>query len=202
MTGPDFRSHLARQLSFLERSCAAFDAGFHDEAIRIATVVRVLIHQTKNSTSLLKHLNATTINLLSTCEPTTPNTLLAKGMGTLSYSSEGGWSYFPSLGDGPIKELIPVSKWWDQEVMVHHPVRLTRRKIVLSAANQDGGAHIDEKLSAEYEALTKAGFAGVVSHTGPAGTTTKSLEGSHFVCLRQMGYELLHSPALLARVGG
>lgn len=202
MTAPDFKSHLDRQLSFLARSCGAFDEGYHDEAIRIATVVRVLVHQTKNSTSLLKHLNATTIDLLNTCAPIDKNTIIANGMGTLQLSTDDGWSYFPTLGDGLVNTFVPVSKWWDQEIMVRHPIRLTRRKVVLAAANQDGGAHVDEQLNADYEALKTAGFAGMVTHTGLAGTTVTQLEGSHYVCLRQIGYELLNSHALLARSAG
>lgn len=197
-----FRQHLRRQLAFLIRSCGGFDAGFHDEAIRIATSARVLVHQTKQSTSLLKHLNATTIKLLSTCETVGPETVVYKGMGLLTFSGVSGWTYLPTLGTGPVKQYLPVSKWWDQEVMVHHPVRLTRRKIVLAAANQDGGAHVDSKLDAEYETLKSTGFAGSVSFTNLNGTTTTPLERSHFVCLRQIGYELLNSPELHACTGG
>ena len=161
----DFKAQLRRQLQFLHASSAAFDAGFHDEAIRIATVIRVLIHQTKSSTSLLKHLNATTINLLSTCEGATDRTLMYIGMGTVQVSGDGTHKYFPSLGDVPVTTLVPVSKWWDQVVFVEGPSRLSRKKIVLSAANQDGGAHVDDKLNAEYQALTSDGFAGHVLHT-------------------------------------
>lgn len=63
-----FRNHLSKQLGFLGRSCEAYDAGYIDEAVRIATVIRVLVHDTNRSNSLLKHLGATTINLLSTTE--------------------------------------------------------------------------------------------------------------------------------------
>lgn len=196
MSTPDFRLHLQRQLAFLIRSCVAFDQGLNIEAIRIATVARVLLHQTKRSTSLLKHLNGTTIDLLSTCPPMGPSTLIGQGMGILQCSGEGGWKYLPTLGNGPFQQFIPASKWWDQDVMVQHPVRLSRRKIVLAAANQDGGTHVDEVLDPEYEALSTTGFAGSVTHSDPSGTTTRELEGSHFLCLRQIGYELLHSPAL------
>lgn len=202
MGNTDFKAHLARQLAFLQRSCDSFDAGFHDEAIRIATVIRVLVHQTKSSTSLLKHLNATTINLLSTVPPTNPNMVMSMGMGTIRLSTDGTFSYFPSLGDCPIKELIPVSQWWGQEVMVMNPVRLTRRKIVLDAANQDGGAHVDKKLNSDYEALTMPGFAGSIHSHGSSGTKEVPLEGSHYVCLRQCGYELLNSAELLSKTNG
>jgi hypothetical protein len=50
----DFRAHLKRQLGYLERSCASYDSGYKDEAIRIATIIRVLMHNTGATTSLLK----------------------------------------------------------------------------------------------------------------------------------------------------
>jgi hypothetical protein len=52
----DFELQLDRQLGFLRRSCAAFDGGAFDEAVRIALTIRVLVHDTKQSTSLLTHL--------------------------------------------------------------------------------------------------------------------------------------------------
>ena len=51
-----YDDQLQTQVRFLERSCRAFDAGEHDEAIRIATILRVLLHDTEKSTSLLTHL--------------------------------------------------------------------------------------------------------------------------------------------------
>ena len=198
MTTLDFKAQLRRQLQFLRASAAAFDGGFHDEAIRIAVTIRVLVHQTKSSTSLLKHLNATTINLLSTCEGATEKTLMYMGMGTVQVGSDGTHKHFPSLGDVPVQGMVPVSKWWDQIVFVDGATRLTRKLIVLSAANQDGGAHVDEKLNADYQALLSDGFAGTVFHTTDGQTIAQPITGAHFVALRQMAYELLHSPALVA----
>lgn len=197
MPQPDFAAHLRKQLGFLARSCQAFDAGNHDEAIRIATVVRVLIHQTKNCTSLLKHLGATTINLLTTSKGATPNTLMLFSMGTIAIQGDGRNDYSPTLDDSPYKDFVPVSKWWDQIVLVQNNMRLSRRKIVLGAADQDGGAHVDAKLNAEYYALTQAGFVGSVSNFSNTKHSAHPLENTHFVCLRQIGYELLNSPELL-----
>ena len=202
MTTVDFEAHLKRQIGFLNRSCAAFDAGQIDEAIRIATAVRVIVHQTKNSTSLLKHLNATTINLLSTAQGADPGTLFSMNMGTISIGSDGTSSYYPSLGEGIHKELIPVSKWWDQVIVVSHPVRLSRRKIVLSAANQDGGAHVDAVLESDYEEMKDEGFMNISASKSDGSSTSHKLENTHLVCLRQMGYELLNSPQLVKLAGG
>lgn len=192
MSTINFQEHLAKQLGFLERSCASFDSGSHDEAIRIATVIRVLIHQTKASTSLLKHLNATTINFLSTCEGAGLKSLIYMGMGVVSMHADGTTTYKPNLSDSPFTTFIPVSKWWDTFVFISGATRLSRKKIVLSAANQDGGAHVDHSLDTAYEELKAAGFAGSVYYNNGNSTTETKLEGAHLIALRQMGYELLN----------
>lgn len=47
---------MAEQLENLDASCDGFDAGRRAEAKRLAVSVRVICHQTPNSTSLLRHL--------------------------------------------------------------------------------------------------------------------------------------------------
>ena len=70
---------------------------------------------------------------------------------------------------------------------------LTRRVIILTAANQDGGAHVDSTLTPVYEALAADGVAGTyvariadIEHRG-------NVENAHFVSLRQMAYEVLRN---------
>ncbi len=53
----EFTEQLKRHLGFLERSCAAYDSGHQEEALRIAVSLRVLFHDTQHSSvSLLSHL--------------------------------------------------------------------------------------------------------------------------------------------------
>lgn len=52
----DFAAHLSDQLAFLRTSAAAFNAGQVRDAKRIAVAVRVLVHDTRSSTSLVSHL--------------------------------------------------------------------------------------------------------------------------------------------------
>jgi hypothetical protein len=194
----DFRTHLRRQLTFLARSCEAYDGGATDEAIRMATIIRVLVHNTKASTSLLKHLNATTINLLSTTQGAPPDAVMYFGLGTIQLGN-GGSKYFASLDLNSTENLIPVSQWWDQIVFVLGPqTRLSRRKIVLSAANQDGGAHVDAKLSKEYEALSTDGVIGYFTYTKGDKSVQQPITEAHFVAIRQMAHEILSSHELNA----
>jgi hypothetical protein len=48
--------HLSEQLSFLYRSCQSYDAGVDAGAKRIASTLRLLLHDTTNSTSPLTNL--------------------------------------------------------------------------------------------------------------------------------------------------
>jgi len=50
------KEQLLRQVKFLNSSAKLFDAGDHDEANRLATTLRVLLHDTENSKSLLGQL--------------------------------------------------------------------------------------------------------------------------------------------------
>jgi low affinity Fe/Cu permease len=197
----EFQAHLKRQLEFMYRSCESYDAGFCDEAIRIATCARVLLHQTNSSTSLLKHLNGTTINLLTTCSPIPPGTMFSLGMGVLQ-TSEQGLKYVPALGNRSDGAFVPFSKWWAQTVMVANSMSMTRRKVVLNAANRDGGAHVDPKLDEDYRALSQPGFMDTIFVGNETESHEKPIEGSHLLCLRQIGYELLHSPQLTALLDG
>ncbi len=52
----ELQAHLAEQLQFLEASADAFDRGFRGEAKRMAATIRILVHQTHRSHSLLGQL--------------------------------------------------------------------------------------------------------------------------------------------------
>src|SRR5215212_4213829 len=79
-----FRDQLKRNVGFIRRSCELYDQGHKEEAIRIATALRVLLHDTRRSVSLLKHLKVKGITKLnSSCDP--PEDVIAyHGMGRVT----------------------------------------------------------------------------------------------------------------------
>ena len=116
------------------------------------------------------------------------------GMG--SFEMGAALRYMPKLGDGPTARLLPADAWWCEIVFVLDPETLLARKnIALDAADKHGGAHVDASLTPEYERLISSHALG--SWHSPDGTTSP-IGGHHYVALRQMGYEILHSPALAA----
>src|SRR6185295_10205561 len=130
----NLRQYLLQQLQFIENSCAAFDRGQPEEAIRIATAARVLFHNTGRSTSLLAHLGAQNIRLLSTIAPMPQFQLDATGFMEAMLGIPG---FQPLLGRGGDKVNVPVSQWWEQVVsIVANGVNIRRCNIVLDGANK------------------------------------------------------------------
>jgi hypothetical protein len=199
-----FRKQLKQQITFIERSCAAYDESNQDEATRIATVVRILIHNTARSMSLLSHLKSRDIQLLSTSMDIVAHfdnhdwfkkgelPMFFDGMNMLANGK-----HHPKLGDGGVKEFRPVESWWLQPVIILERHPYTRRDIVLNVADKDGGAHVDAALTPEYENLIAAGSLGELVELTDAGVTVTPIPDAHFSALRQIGFELLNSEQLL-----
>jgi hypothetical protein len=74
-------------------------------------------------------------------------------------------------------------------VIVIEGKHISRRALILAAANKDGGAHVDSILPPEYESL-KNGF-------WTDDDTGQLISSHHALCLRQLGFELLNSPELV-----
>jgi len=70
------------------------------------------------------------------------------------------------------------------------------------AANNDGGAHVDDKLEPLYESLSQDGALGTFEAFDEIlNTLTKSdIANAHHVALRQMAHEVLHSPDFISLV--
>jgi hypothetical protein len=93
---------------------------------------------------------------------------------------------------------LTVPEWWSQVVYVYGPVEATRKSLVLGAANKDGGAHVDTKLTKEYESLMMGGLRGWFHYSPTSDGRFQPAMNEHFLYIRQMGFELLNSPELLA----
>lgn len=221
-----FRESLADQLRFLKTSCERYDQGDKREAVRIATALRVIFHDTRNSTSLLTHLKAKDkVTLYSVSRPPPPGTLEFRGMGrTTLVITPKDYQVFrrvePVLDDeaGPHPPMT-ADAWWEMPVFVSRTdgrlrlmgtlaantgknVVITRKDIILGAANKDGGAHVDAVLSPNYEFLAQVGAYRIndeeIELANGKLVHLPQVKNIHLLHLRQMGYEALHSPHLFA----
>lgn len=196
-TRTHFKKKLEEQLRFLTRSSELFDQGHEDEALRLATTLRVIFHDTPKSISLLKHLGLKNENMLSS----------ARGHGNwqdylaieLNLRSQFPVRMRPLLRD-QFQQLL-VEQWWSKEpVFVHAGKPFTQRIIILSAANKDGGAHVDSQLEAYYEVLCAGeyalGITGNLEYDGeapfPQGVTIFP-KNAHLALIRQFAHETIRS---------
>lgn len=191
-TKAELLEHLRDSLGFLEASSASFDAGFTGEAKRLATTIRVLVHDTDKSKSLLGLLKFKTgMGYLNTTHPYDPKNLLSYH-GLVGLRIENSQSrYWAPLGEGApgrSGKYVLFPDWWNQVVIVDSfKARFTRRELVLALANKDGGAHVDPHLDNSYAELTRKNSVGwMVSN----GTNQKPMMDVELYSVRQIAYEL------------
>jgi hypothetical protein len=91
--------------------------------------------------------------------------------------------------------------WWEREsVFTCQGRQFSRKNIVLSMANKDGGAHVDKELEEYYKILIsenwEVGFYGSLEFSGgtpsPQGETIYP-ENAHLALVRQFAHEVLCS---------
>lgn len=194
-TKAELLTHLRESLGFLRRSSEAFDAGFTDEAKRLATTIRVLVHDTQKSKSLLGLLHMkSSMGFLNTAYPYNPKNLLSHH-GLIGLRMENGRSsYWAPKGDaspGRPHKYVLFPDWWNDVVVVDsRGARFNRRDLVLALANQDGGAHVDPQLDSDYAHLSRHNSAGWMTTDGKTERPIMELE---LHCIRQIAYELATS---------
>lgn len=197
----DFREQLAKQLAFIRTSCRLYDEGDKNEAYRIAVALRVICHQTGMSTSLLRHLGATRISLLSTCEVIPAEAEFWPNLTNFIINPTGQvFECVPKLANALTARTVPFDDWWNQETVYRFSAGadVRRKKLILSAANQDGGAHVDALLEPMYQKLRDGAGWKIAFRPDVGEAREVSLGNCGVAAIRQMGYEVLNSPALVA----
>ena len=191
----ELRDHLKEQIDFLVRSSRAFDEGYTSEAKRMAVVLRVLLHDTDHSTSLLTQLGAKKMLFYDTAIDCTPENLVPQ-FGLTMIRMGSTIDHVAPLDDGSppryVRGKINFDDWWNKVVIDDkHGTQLTRRDLILAVCNKDGGAHIDPRLSIAYENLTRSSsFIWIATINGEEVGFVTSPE---LASVRQIAHEVLKS---------
>lgn len=190
----DLHNYLKEQIQFLIISSNLYDQGITSEAKRLAVTIRVLVHDTGSSVSLLNHLGCKKkMYYYNTAIPETKF-----GLCGISTTSEGGGKtvYSAPLDSGGSKRKenpwVPFDKWWtDTNVLNDGKNKFTRSDFVRYMANQDGGAHVGKKLNEKYVDLSRNNSMNVF-HKYPNGDIV-SVNEIELASVRQIAFELLRS---------
>ncbi len=136
---------LKDQIDFIRASCKLFDSGQASEAKRIATQIRVLVHDTASSHSLLEQLGYKASHQFLSLAVHNKSNNLGPYFGLLNIGLPGR-TYLPKLNQVS-PQPMKFADWWQEPVLKDGDGTLyTRRDLVLFLANKDGGAHVDPEM--------------------------------------------------------
>lgn len=167
VTPEELRAHLGEQMEFIKASSRSFDDGFLGEGKRLATTIRVLVHDTGQSKSLLGLLSVKQSLLFMDTAPRLNRANLAPtwGLPMMEVGNRTASRFFAPLGVLPPSRIHPpklFDAWWGDPVTKDQEGReFCRKDFVMTVANKEGGAHIDPVLSPRWMALTRHNSLGV-----------------------------------------
>jgi len=163
-TPDELLADLKEQIAFMKQSASSYDNGFEGEAKRLAVVIRVLVHDTANSVSLLTSMNKKNINFYDSASDYNPNRVVVSHSGLVLKRftfPQGGGEYKAPLDDLPPSmsknRKVNFDQWWDTKIVIRDNQKntFTRKDLVLTVANKEGGAHIDPNLDQAYANLSR-----------------------------------------------
>lgn len=190
----DLLIQLKNQIDFLMRSAQSFDAGNNNEAIQMALRIRVIVHDTKDSKSLLCQLSKKDILFYDTASEFDSENL-AGHLGLIQIRFKERSSVFVAGLDGiPPERLgkkVQFNTWWNKIVLSDcFKNRFTRKDLVLTLADADGGAHVDPLLEEKFVKLSRLNSTGWrVSEKN----IDRPAERPDFPSLRQITHEVLRT---------
>jgi hypothetical protein len=196
LTESDLRAHLREQIQFLISSAHSYDNGFFSEAKRMAVILRVLLHDTPRSHSLLSQLNKKNIKFYDLAYPLNNRNLLTSTCLLFMRVTQEGTTYEPLL-DSLLQQdrqrsKINFREWWNKPVIKDNMKnKFSRKDLITTVTNQDGGAHVDPSLDDQYAALSRFNSIGWELHSSDGRWTSGLNNQPELASIRQITHEVL-----------
>jgi hypothetical protein len=148
---------LREQMGLLRASLHSFYEGTFAESVRIATILRVLVHETGKSKPLLRQVQPNGLDL-----PILEHAgewLNEEVFFSFAVSARMGPTIAPAVDLGCSHyTLSSIGAWWNRAVFTFQSRMGTqliyrRKDVVLILANKEGGAHVDPNEDPDYTRL-------------------------------------------------
>jgi hypothetical protein len=148
------QERLQEQYHLLRKSVDEIKRGDLAEGIRIATAVRVLVHESGSSKPLLKQVTKDYLQLeildSPTRKPSAPGRVMMVVPIGFKLSNEG----VHLSGELGSKTPTILGKWWTRPALVLQGLGgISRREVILGLTNKEGGAHVDTDMPLRYRQL-------------------------------------------------
>ncbi|WP_273128942.1 hypothetical protein [Bacillus weihaiensis] len=207
-----YLTQLTEQVSFLIDACNSYDKGNFAQAKMMSAIIRTIVKDPENprrnnkTKSLLTLLNKKNMLFLNTgFEVKNPKiNVNLVGIATIPsklplLTKQFDNIYLPLLNDSEKIDvkLLSFEDWWNSQIIYVESENstsiFTRKRIVLTMAEQDGGSHVDshEDIDPEYLELATAAksFFINIDRFG----NESPIINMHFALVRQIAHELIVS---------
>lgn len=186
-TRQDLEQQLAEQIAFIKTSVDLYDGGSKAEAKRLAVSIRVLVHDTKTSRSLLGQLGMKARLFVDTSTHP-PKSIITSHTALVGQTLGGEVDFLPYLSNTTSRH-IPFDDWWDGSIIVDNKQRaISRKQLVIDVCNTDGGAHVDPELKDIYAELSRDNS---LCRSKSSGTGWEPVVGIELATVRQIAHEIL-----------
>jgi hypothetical protein len=148
---------LQDQYARLKDALDGFYSGKEVQALNVAITLRVLVHETSNSDSLLSRLHQDYWDLSIQHKPLNPKAVFIVPV-SLQIGGDGTRRVIRSGFGSPSFQLVSLRRWWNDDYQPLGSTRLSKRTIVLNVADKDGGAHIDPTVPDSHATLSNPPF--------------------------------------------
>jgi hypothetical protein len=204
---------LASQLRMLVSNCLEYDLGDKDAGLEIAHRLRVILHQTRSSHSIVHQLGLDASDFISTAKRDSFKMVAIEESGEeevltpefpltnpVWFSGEQALIYYPRL-EAETGNSLPFAVWWEGEVICEHDNRIsfTRKRLITDFANKLGGSHLDPELPALLSSIANIDDDVIgwrlttVDKTTGAEAEVSHTESPYVGSLRQIAHELFIS---------
>lgn len=192
-TEEQIKEAFSEQMMALRASAKAFDEGAKWEAKRLATVIHILVHDAGRTTSLLTQMGLkSNLQFVSTATPIVEDNLIADMPLVWMRMGDSVCEYVPSFVVKPKSNLRAVSfTTWIEEPAYRavNQLPLSRKNLILSLRDQDGGAHFDQSLGdPAYRSVATENSAGWVFRSIDG--QDRIPIGPHLASMRQIAWEM------------
>ncbi len=196
----ELKKEFEDQLELLDALTRVYDKNEFVVSKSIATTIRVLLHNTKNSHSLIEQIGFINEKFFDSSSSFSLKEKDIQRFG--SFCGLVGIStginntnniYIPYLDSVPEKSFgyTNFDEYWERIIFIDkYNNKFSRKDIILNVANKGGGAHVDFKnIDEKYKKLVRKNSLGFEVFSN--GKKIESPEGAELAAVRQIAHEIL-----------
>jgi len=145
---------LRQQHSRLADALDGYYGGKKEQALNVAVTLRVLVHETQRSKPLLFRLDPSYWRLMIYDKLPSDRRAVSAVRVPIMFEGGGPTRFIRPEFDSRYRQ-VSMSCWWDDDYQPLGKLWLSKKTIVLTVADKDGGAHVDSTVPDAHAAISE-----------------------------------------------